>query len=381
MQHKYLSRRQLLSHGASLTAGGLIAWALHPNNTDNTPGLPEEILQAGMEIISSTPVVDLHSHPGLFFLDGASNDSWKVKLLPSGFEHERIDDLKTAQVTASMFSIVSDINVLDLVDGRIVPTRDFNSGEAYADYQRQLKILKDLNQKGTIKLALSPDDIRNAHKQQHSIALLSSEGADFIEDKLDRIAQAYDAGLRSIGLVHYRVNALADNQTSDLVHGGLSKLGRDVVKEMNHQGLIIDLAHASQAACADALEVSSAPVMVSHSNLLGKVNSPRFLNKQHAHMITANGGLVGAWPSGLDSKNLWDFAHQILRLVDEIGVDSVSIGTDMDGNYKPVLREYADFSTLAAMLLYRGLSAEDCRKIFGLNFLRLFTTVQDLRSN
>lgn len=379
MQHKYFSRRQLLSHGASLTAGGFIGWALHRRNTDSGPGLPEDMLQAGANIITNTPVVDLHSHPGLFFLDGAGNDSWKVKLLPSGFEHERIDDLKTAQVTASIFSIVADINLLDLVDGRIIPTRDFNSGEAYADYQRQLKILKELNQQSIIKLALSPEDIRNAHKQQHAIALLSSEGADFIEDKLDRIAEAYDAGLRSIGLVHYRVNALADNQTSAPVHGGLSKLGRDVVKEMNRQGLIIDLAHASQAACADALEVSTAPVMVSHSNLLGKVDSPRFLNKQHAHMIAANGGLVGAWPSGLDSKNLWDFAHQVLRLVEEIGIDSVSLGTDMDGNYKPVLKDYADFSTLAAMLLYRGLSADDCRKIFGLNFLRLFTKVQAQR--
>ena len=377
---KWLSRRQLISHSATLTLGGLAAWALCPGDKDNAIALPEEIRLAGHALIASTPVVDLHSHPGRFFLNGANTSSWKVKLLSSGFEDERIDDLKTAQVTASMFSIVADLAVLDLKDGGIVATRDFAAGEVYADYQRQLASLNKTSASGLIKFALSPADIVAAHQQQQSVALLSSEGADFIEDKLERLAEAYDAGLRSIGLVHYRVNALADNQTSAAVHGGLSHFGKEVVTEMNRQGLIVDLAHASQAACADALSISSAPVMVSHSNLLGSVDSSRFLNKDHAHMIADNGGLVGAWPSGLDSKNLWDFAHQVLRLVDEIGVDHVAIGTDMDGNYKPVLRDYADFSTLASMLLYRGLSEKDCRKIFGENFLRLFSEVSKQRS-
>lgn len=380
MQKKWLSRRQLISHSATLAVGGLAGWALHRSNENNTIPLPEELILAGQDIITNSTVVDLHSHPGRFFLNGADTSSWKVKLLASGFEDDRILDMKSAHVTASMFAIVADIAVLDFKDGGIIATRDFNPGEAYADYQRQLKELQHMSDAGLIKLALSPADIVAAQKQLHSVALLSCEGADFVEDKLERLAQAYDAGLRSISLVHYRVNALADNQTSPPVHGGLSKLGKDVVSEMNRQGLIIDLAHASQAACADTMEISSAPVMVSHSNLLGSVSSPRFLNKEHAHMIAANGGLVGAWPSGLDSKNLWDFAHQVLRLVEEIGVDHVAIGTDMDGNYKPVLRDYADFSTLASMLLYRGLNADDCQKIFGANFLRLFSQVQQQRT-
>lgn len=380
MNKKKFSRRQLLSHAGALGVGAALTWGFNRRPKHSSIRIPEEIQAQAQTLMDNTAIVDLHSHPGRFFLNGLEGASWKVKLLSSGFEDERIADMAAGQVTASAFSVVSDIALLDLKDGGIVATRDFNAGEAYADYQRQLAVLKALLEQDKIQLALKPEDITAAQQQNKNIALFTCEGADFVEAKLERLAEAYEAGVRSIGLVHYKNNAVADNQTSPPVHGGLSALGREMVVEMNRQGLIVDLAHASLKSCEDALAVSTAPVMVSHSNLLGSVESARFLTADHANLIAQNGGLIGAWPSGLDSKNLWDFAHQVLRLVEQVGIDHVSIGTDMDGNYKPVLRDYIDYPSLTAMLLYRGLSSDDCQKILSGNFLRLFSSVLEKRS-
>jgi membrane dipeptidase len=92
-------------------------------------------------------------------------------------------------------------------------------------------------------------------------------------------------------------------------------------------------------------------------------------------MIADAGGIVGAWPSGIGSESLADFVDQVLALVNVVGAAHVAVGTDMDGNYKPVLDEYADFPLLAAALLLRGLSESDVASILGGNFLRLFDDV------
>jgi membrane dipeptidase len=116
--------------------------------------------------------------------------------------------------------------------------------------------------------------------------------------------------------------------------------------------------------------------MLSHSNLdSGTVSSPRFISGEHARLIADAGGIVGAWPAGIGSDSLADFVEQILALIDVAGVEHVAIGSDMDGNYKPVLTEYADFPLLAAALLYRGRSEQDVARVLGGNFLRLFDDV------
>ena len=211
------------------------------------------------------------------------------------------------------------------------------------------------------------------------VALLASEGGDFIEDRPERLQETYAAGLRSVTLVHYHVNQLGDVQTAPPVHNGLTPLGREVVNEMNRLGMIVDVAHASSATCADVVAESRAPVMLSHSNLdSGPVPSSRFISNEHARMIADAGGIIGAWPAGIGSASLSDFVDQVLALVNVVGAEHVAIGTDMDGNYKPVLTEYADFPLLAAGLLFRGLSERDAARILGGNFLRLFDDVSTL---
>jgi membrane dipeptidase len=91
--------------------------------------------------------------------------------------------------------------------------------------------------------------------------------------------------------------------------------------------------------------------------------------------VTGAGGIIGAWPAGIGSSSLADFVDQVLALVDAVGAEHVAVGSDMDGNYKPVLTGYADFPLLAAALLYRGVSEQDTARVLGTNFLRLFDEV------
>lgn len=204
---------------------------------------------------------------------------------------------------------------------------------------------------GTVRLALTPNDVRAAHAAAEPVAILACEGADFAEGRLERIGRAFDAGMRSITLVHYHANGVGDPQTSPAVHGGLTPFGGDVVREMNRLGMIIDVAHASFDTVRDVVAESSAPVLLSHSNLdTGRVSSPRFVSIEHARTVTQAGGVIGAWPAGIGSETLADFVEQVLALVDAVGAGHVAIGSDMDANYRPVVTEYADFPLLAAAL-------------------------------
>ena len=127
---------------------------------------------------------------------------------------------------------------------------------------------------------------------------------------------------------------------------------------------------------AGVLEASSHPVVISHSHLdHADRHHPRLLTADHARMVATAGGLIGAWPSGVTSASLTDFADEIVRLADLVGVDHVAIGTDMDANYRPVLASYADFALVPQLLTARGVSAAETDKILGTNFLDLFRRV------
>ena len=197
-----------------------------------------------------------------------------------------------------------------------------------------------------------------------------------MEGRLEPLAEARVAGATSLALVHYRVNEIGDVQTEEPVHGGLTDFGRQVVAECNRLGMIIDCAHASYETTLGVLEQSSQPVMISHSHLdyPGR-RHPRLLSARHAAAVASAGGLIGAWPSGVTSTSLGDFADEIVRLADLVGAEHVGIGTDLDANYRPVLDSYAAFATLPQLLATRGVSDIETGKILGANALSLLRHV------
>lgn len=373
------TRRTVLAGGiaagvAIAAAGGL--WWSRSRKPQLGMEIPEEFLQRGVALLAEHPSIDVHSHPGRSFLVDAQPESPVIRLMRDGFEAERIADMRAAQVTASLFSVVADLPLLSLEGGGLSAVREFAEGEAYRDFNRQFARLRSLIADGLIRPGLTPEDIRAAHRAGERVAVLCSEGGDFIEDRLERLAEVYAAGLRSVTLVHYHVNQLGDVQTVAPVNQRLTDFGRAVVHEMNRLGMIIDVAHATQATCAGVVAESRVPVMLSHSNLhSGAAPAPRLISIEHARLVTDAGGIIGAWPSGIESASLADFVGQIFALVDAVGIEHVAIGTDMDANYKPVLTDYADFPLLAAALLARGMSEADAAKVLGGNFLRVFDAV------
>jgi len=183
--------------------------------------------------------------------------------------------------------------------------------------------------------------------------------------------------VRSITLMHYRRNELGDIITGVRVHGRLTDQGRAVVREMNRLGMLVDVAHASEATAQDAVETSSRPVMASHVHVHGMARHPRFITADLARTIARKGGgVVGAWPAGIGITDLKGYVDRSLELVDVVGIDHVCLGTDMDANYKPVLDTYANLPYFVAGLAQRGLAEADIAKLIGGNFIRLLTAVQ-----
>ena len=138
---------------------------------------------------------------------------------------------------------VSDLVLLRIGEHGIDVHREFAPGEAWAEHQRQMTDLQ------TLVASAGTSDVE---------LVIACEGGDFLEADPGRVEQAYAAGVRSIQLVHYAPNLLADNQTLTPVFGGLSGLGREVVAEMNRVGMLIDVAHASTAAVEQVAMVKQA---------------------------------------------------------------------------------------------------------------------------
>jgi membrane dipeptidase len=336
--------------------------------------LTAEQRAAGISFLQRHPSIDTHAHPGRFFLKNPSYQTPTTQAFGAPFEQTAIADLRVGNVSAALFAAVADMRLLEMTaTGGLHAGKDFKAGEAYADYKRQMGLLKALLTNRELTKGLTPSDTEAAHAHHKTAAIFAVEGGDFIEDRLDRVHEAFRDGVRAITIVHYHVNQIGDIQTEAPVHQGLTPLGKSIVREMNRAGVIVDLAHATLAVARDVIEVSTKPVMVSHTNLLTPTATfPRLISSEHAKLVAGAGGIIGSWPSGMGQATFADFIDSIQRLVDTVGVEHVAIGTDMDANYKPVLRSYRDWSLIPAALLARGMRETEVAGIMGGNFLRIF---------
>jgi membrane dipeptidase len=342
--------------------------------------LSAEQRAAGVAFLRRHASVDTHSHPGRFFLKKLIDQTPTTRAFGEPFEDQAIADLAAGNVSAALFCAVADMRLLEMTPAQgLRAARDWTPGEAYADYRRQIAELKTLLSNPALTPGLTPADIDGAHRRHRTGAVFAVEGADFIEDRFDRVHEAFRDGVRAVTLVHYHVNQIGDIQTEAPVHNGLTELGKSIVIEMNRTGLIIDLAHATFAVTKDVLSVSGKPIMISHTNIAtASANHPRLISIEHAKLVASAGGIIGSWPSGMGQTSFSDYIDSIRRLVDTVGIDHVAIGTDMDANFKPVLRSYRDWSLIPAALLARGMHDEEVAKIMGGNFLRVFKSNLDI---
>ena len=275
----------------------------------------------------------------------------------------------------------------------------------------------------TFALARTAADVRRIHKSGRIGSLIGVEGGGQIDSSLG-VLRAYRAlGVSYLTLTHSRTIAWADAATDDPKHDGLTEFGESVVLELNRLGMLVDLSHVSEATMLDALRVSKAPVMFSHSSARALNDHPRNVSDAVLKQVTANGGVVMVtfppsyiseafrrWSADRDAEKArlnsppfgglyigqpekataamaeWERAHPkpevtLAMVADHIehiarvsGVDHVGIGGDYDGMGKDVpvgLNDVSCYPDLLAELMRRGWSDADVAKLAGGNVLRV----------
>ena len=271
-------------------------------------------------------------------------------------------------------------------------------------------------------MAYTAADIVRLHKAHRVACLIGVEGGHQIDDSLAVLRAYYDAGARYMTLTHSSNTAWADSATDNPVHQGLTPFGREVVREMNRLGMLVDLSHVSEDTMRAALEVTEAPVIYSHSSARALVDHPRDVPDAVLQLVATNGGVVMVnfypgyvsearrrWESdrlaeqtrfsrppfgGLyigqperigAALKAWDEAHprppvtlrdvadHIDHIVKVAGIEHVGIGSDFDGIPEtPTGLEGVDkFPALLTELAHRGYSDADLAKVAGANLLRV----------
>lgn len=319
-----------------------------------------------------TPIsFDLHAHPGAFFDKGRpeyAGDAGVVKT---------VTGMRDAGMTGAFFSLVADYPLIERTPTGIVARGTFAAGEGAREYRRQLDILQGLLATTPAFVATRTSDLLRAQRERQVAAFLACEGGEFLDGRPERVDQLYADGVRCLQLVHYVPSILGDLQTHAPQHGGLSAIGKAVVKQATAVGMVIDVAHASFETVRDVASQTSAPLILSHSILKIDDSRPlaaRAISEEHATLVAKTGGVIGAWPSGF-SASFEEFVQNTRRLIDVAGIDHVGLGTDMDSNFKPVLSEYAQVKDWAGALRAKGFARSDVEKVLGGNMQRVLRQV------
>jgi membrane dipeptidase len=201
--------------------------------------------------------------------------------------------------------------------------------------------------------------------------LLAIEGAQALDDDPANVEVVADAGFRMISPAHFYDTAFGGS-AHGVLQGGLTELGREMVRRMEARGVILDVAHASAATIDDALGLSTRPVVASHTGVRGVCDNARNLSDAHLAGIAASGGLVGIgfWDTATGGSDAAAIARSIAYAVDRIGVEHVALGSDWDGAV-PVPFDAAGVVRLTEALLEAGLDEASIRAVMGENVLRV----------
>jgi membrane dipeptidase len=274
----------------------------------------------------------------------------------------------------------------------------------------------------SLELALTADDIGRTFKSGKIASLIGMEGGHSIDNSLANLRMFYTLGARYMTLTHSSNTPWADSATDTPKFGGLAPFGEEVVKEMNWLGMLVDLSHTSEDTMADALRVTQAPVIFSHSDARALNDHPRNVPDNILQLLPKNGGIVmvtfvpgfvspkvNAWnklqtaeqdrlkalyPNDAakvkDGVDAWTKTNpmppatvsEVADHVDHIrkiaGIDHIGIGSDFDGITQTVqgLSDVSMYPNLIAELLRRGYSDADVTKIMGQNLLRVMREVE-----
>lgn len=249
----------------------------------------------------------------------------------------------------------------------------------------------------TFQLALTAEDIERAHRKHKIAALMGVEGGHAIEDSLRLLRDFYRLGVRYMTLTHTNTNNWADS-SGDITdakiqhHNGLTEQGKEIVREMNRLGMMVDISHVADKTFWDVLETSRAPLIASHSSARAVTNVPRNMTDDMIRALAQKGGViqVNFYCSFVSQKSadapkdapvratLSDVVAHIDHIRQIAGIDAIGIGSDFDGiECAPEeLDDVSRFPNLTRALLENGYKPGDIKKIYGGNTLRLMRQVE-----
>ncbi|HEX2218698.1 MAG TPA: dipeptidase [Gemmatimonadales bacterium] len=384
---------------------GLLLLALVLTTGATAAAQSDPALERARRILRSAPLVDGHNDLAweIRYSETAPMDVAAYDLRTRTPGHTDFERLKAGQVGAQFWSIYVPGEVKDSGYARIQLEQFDIARRFIARYPDRLA------------LALRAADIEREFKRGRLGSLLGMEGGHVLENSLGVLRSYYDLGARYLTLTHNVTLEWADAAADTARHGGLTEFGREVVREMNRLGMLVDLSHVSPATMSDALDVAEAPVIFSHSSARALTDHVRNVPDSILRRLPKNGGVVmvtfvpafvsqevADWEelAAEEVKRLrttvtdtvelrrrmdeWTVAHprphatlaQVAEHVEHVrkvaGVDHVGIGSDFDGiTYVPVgLEDVSTFPQLFAELIRRGWSDDDLRKLAGRNVLR-----------
>ena len=372
----------------------------------------ERLWQRALQIHRRAIVIDTHND----VTTPMTNDDFDLSGTPPTPYRTTIARMKQGGLTAEFFSLY------------VRPWYVQNGGSA----RRTLDMIDSVyraveRHPRDLMFATSGADIRRAKRTGKVAALMGIEGGHAIEDSLPVLREFYRLGVRYMTLTWNNTNNWADAGRGEKKHNGLSDFGKDVVREMNRLGMLVDVSHVSDKTMSDALDISKAPIIASHSSARALSDVPRNIPDDLLKRIAKNGGVVQvnfytvfvdaktvapqsaerdrrlkAQQDAIDEKykndperraeesDKLEAAHPlpplpISKLIDHIdhivkvaGIDHVGIGADFDGaNDMPEgAQDVSMLPNITYELLKRGYSERDIRKILGENFLRAFAEAE-----
>ena len=371
-------------------------------------------LARARKILASTPLVDGHNDLAWAIREDtvAPMDVAAYDLRKRTRGHTDLERLKKGMVGGQFWSIYIPGDVKDSGYARIQLEQFDIARQFIAMYPERFE------------LALTAKDVRDSFKRGKIGSLLGMEGGHAIENSLGALRTYYDLGARYMTLTHNVTLDWADAANDSAKHGGLTAFGKEVVREMNRLGMLVDLSHTSPGVMSDALDVTEAPVIFSHSNARGLVDVPRNVPDSILRRLPKNGGVVMVtFVTSFISKGFADYdakfgeaAREIRRRVGTdaaairretdawraanpqpqvtlsmvadhleyikklVGPDHIGIGGDFDG-ISITIKGLEDVSTYPALfteLARRGWSDDDMRKVAGENVLRALAAAEDV---
>ena len=369
-------------------------------------------LARAKRILRTTPLVDGHNDLAWRIREDKTAprdvDAYDLRKTTAG--HTDLARLKDGMVGAQFWSVY-------------IPGEIKDSGYARVQLE-QIDIARHFIARYPERLALATraSDIRTDFARRKVASFLGMEGGHAIENSLGALRAYYDLGVRYMTLTHNVTLDWADAALDQPKHGGLTPFGKEVVREMNRLGMLVDLAHVSPGTMSAALDVSEAPVIFSHSGARALVDHPRNVPDSILARLPKNGGIVmvpfvnvfvsaqvrardvaeeqalkdakqrfpddtvavtremAAWRASHPPirATLSEVADHMEHVRDVAGIDHVGIGSDFDGidDVIPGLENVSRFPYLLAELARRGWSDADLRKVAGENFIRVFTRAE-----